>query len=419
MRKKILIDIAKALLFARWKQTMVAAIGVSFSIAMFITLLSFMSGLNGLLDGLILNRTPHVKLYNDIKPSQNQPINLKPEFAKAHNFITSIKSSSNRQAIYNSGAIMNSLKKDSRVLGFAPKLTAQVFFNDGDIDITGAMNGIDPVAESSLFHFNEYVTSGSSQDLVKVSNSIIMGKGLAEKLLVGLDDMVQVTTSKGERFQLKVVGIFQSGLKDFDNTQSYAAINTVQKVLAQPNDYLTELQVKLNDITLAPALAKEYAKLYQIDAEDIQTANSQFETGSSIRTLISYSVGITLLIVAGFGIYNILNMMIFEKMDSIAILKATGFSGLDVKNIFIYIALSIGIVGGLVGLLVGFILSSIIDQIPFNTASLPTITTYPINHNPYFYLIGIIFSLVTTYLAGWFPARKASQIDPVIIIRGK
>src|SRR5881227_3233545 len=87
--------------------------------------------------------------------------------------------------------------------------------------------------------------------------------------------------------------------------------------------------------------------------EDFQTANSQFETGTFIRTLISYTVGIVLLIVAGFGIYNILNMMIYEKMDSIAILKATGFSGRDVKMIFLIIALSIGFFGGLTGLLLG------------------------------------------------------------------
>ena len=234
-----------------------------------------------------------------------------------------------------------------------------------------------------------------------------------------MGDVVQMTTSKGDRFQLKVVGLFQSGIKDFDDVQSYASIGTVQKLLSVPNDYITSIQVKLKDITQAPAVAKEYEQLFQTDAEDIQTANSQFETGSSIRTLISYSVGITLLIVAGFGIYNILNMMIFEKMDSIAILKATGFSGTDVKSIFIYIAISIGIFGGLMGLFFGFGLSAMIDQIPFNTPSLPTIKTYPINYNPRFYIIGIVFSFITTYFAGFFPARKASKIDPVVIIRGK
>jgi lipoprotein-releasing system permease protein len=61
----------------------------------------------------------------------------------------------------------------------------------------------------------------------------------------------------------------------------------------------------------------------------------------------------------------------------------------------------------------------VIDQIPFNTPSLPTIETYPVNYNPYFYIIGGIFALITTYFAGYFPSRKASKMDPVTIIRGK
>jgi lipoprotein-releasing system permease protein len=172
-------------------------------------------------------------------------------------------------------------------------------------------------------------------------------------------------------------------------------------------------------VNIAPAVAKEYQAKYNIQAEDIQTANSQFETGTFIRTLISYVVGITLLIVAGFGIYNILNMMIYEKMDTIAILKATGFSGKDVRRIFLFIALSIGFFGGIVGLLLGYSLSAVIDAIPFNTPALPTIKTYPINYNPVYYFIAISFALVTTWLAGLFPSAKAGRVDPVVIIRGK
>ena len=108
-----------------------------------------------------------------------------------------------------------------------------------------------------------------------------------------------------------------------------------------------------------------------------------------------------------------------KKMDSIAILKATGFSGADVKRIFLSIAVSIGLFGGCLGLILGFVFCLLIDQIPFVTAALPTITTYPVNYNPVYYIIGITFSIVTTYLAGYFPARKASKIDPVVIIRGK
>jgi lipoprotein-releasing system permease protein len=112
-------------------------------------------------------------------------------------------------------------------------------------------------------------------------------------------------------------------------------------------------------------------------------------------------------------------MMIYEKMDSIAILKATGFSGSDVKWIFISLSLIIGIVGGLFGLLFGFTLSNIIDNIPFETASLPTIKTYPIDYKYTYYVIGFTFAVCTTTIAGLFPALKASKIDPVEIIRGK
>ena len=419
MKNNLIFRIAKALLLARLKQTMVAAVGVTFSIMMFITLLGFMTGLNDLLDGLILNRTAHVRLFKEIKPSNVQPIDMSKNYISSYNFVESVKSGSPRKEIYNSGAIMQAVKQDERVLGVAPKIVAPVFFNDGTIEITGTISGIDIDVESKLFFFNDYVTKGNPTDLKNVSNSIILGKGLADKLLANIGDVVIVTTGQGERFSLKVVGYFQSGLLELDKVQSYASIATTQKLLGKSNNYITDIQIKLKDINLAPMLAKEYADVFQVDAEDIQTANAQFETGSSVRSIISYAVGITLLVVAGFGIYNILNMMIFEKMDSIAILKATGFSGKDVKRIFTVIALSIGIVGGMLGLLFGLFLSMGIDQIPFNTASLPTVKTYPINYSIAFYFIGGIFSLITTYFAGYFPAKKASKIDPVVIIRGK
>lgn len=419
MKYKLILDVAKSLLLARWRQTMVAAVGVTFGITMFVTLLSFMSGLNDLLDGLIINRTPHIRLYNEIEPNKFQPIDRSDKYNKHYNFISSVKPKIERLDIYNNGEIMRVIKKDQRVLGIAPKITAQVFYNVGPIDLTGVINGIDVEAENKLFMFSDYVTEGNYIDLKNTPNSIILGKGAADKMMADIGDMIQVTTTKGERIQLKVVGIFQSGLMDIDKVNSYASIITTQKLLGESNNYITDIQVKLKDILLAPAIAKEYAGLFDVEAMDIQTANSQFETGSSVRTIISYAVGVTLLIVAGFGIYNILNMMIYEKMDSIAILKATGFSGKDVNAVFISIALTIGIFGGMMGLLCGLGLSGIIDTIPFNTAALPTIKTFPINYNPKFYLIATIFSIVTTYFAGYFPARKASSIDPVIIIRGK
>lgn len=419
MKKGLISKIAFALLTARLRQTVIAAIGVTFSITMFVALLSFMNGLNGLLDNMVLNRTPHIRLFNEIKPTEVQPINLSEKFLASHHFISSVRPGTSRKEIYDVDAIISTLRNDSSVRGVAPKLTAQVFYNIGPIEMTGVLNGIDVISEQNLFFFNDYIVEGRALDLQNVSNSIILGKNAADKMLAKVGDIIQVTSISGDQFPLKVVGLFQSGLAEIDKVQSYASLRTTQNILGKGSSYITDLQIKLYDMSLAPAKAKRYRSLFRCDAEDIQTANAQFETGSSVRTLISYAVGITLLIVSGFGIYNILNMMIYEKMDTIAILKATGFSGRDVKKIFIFIALSIGFFGGLAGLVFGFLLSKIIDNIPFVTAALPSVHTYPIDYNPRYYIIATIFSLVTTYAAGWFPARKASKIDPVIIIRGK
>lgn len=418
MNFKLIFNIAIHLLKARLKQTIVAAVGVTFGIAMFIALVSFMNGLNDLLDGLMLNRTAHVRLYNEIKPTLKQPIELSEKYKNSTNFISSIKPKDRGKAIYNSQAIINYLKQDNRIIDVAPKINVPVFFNSGTIEISGVINGIDVLPEEKLFKISDYVIEGKVADLIQ-NNSIIIGKGLADKMLLAVGDMIKVTSAKGNLASLKIVGISQFGIAEYDNTMSYTSLATAQKLLGESTNYVTDIQVKLFDITTAPSVAVEFQNKFEIDAIDYQTANSQFETGSTVRSIISYAVGVVLLIVAGFGIYNILNMMIFEKMDSIAILKATGFSGNDVKWIFILLALIIGLVGGVFGLIFGFVFSSIIDVIPFETASLPTIKTYPINFNPLFYVIGIVFALLTTIIAGLFPALKASKIDPVEIIRGK
>jgi lipoprotein-releasing system permease protein len=418
MNYKLILNIAIHLLRARLKQTIVAAVGVTFSIAMFIALVSFMNGLNDLLDGLMLNKTPHVRLYNEVKPSQNQPVLLSKKYKNNTNFINSIKPKDRGKSIYDSKKIIQDLKLDKRIIDVAAKINAPVFFNSGTIEIAGVINGIEIEHEEKLFKISENIIDGNVADLAQ-ANSIIIGKGLSDKMLLVKGDNINITSSRGNVSMLKVVGISQVGIAEIDNTFSYTSLATAQKLLNKPVNYITDIQIKLFDMKSAPAVAIELHDKYEVDTIDYQTANAQFETGSTVRTIISYAVGLVLLLVAGFGIYNILNMMIYEKMDTIAILKATGFSGSDVKWVFIALSLIIGIVGGLFGLLFGFIFSSIINIIPFKTASLPTVKTYPINYDVIYYIISMVFALFTTTIAGLFPALKASKVDPVEIIRGK
>ena len=416
---KVILNIAKTHLLTKIKQTATAALGVTFGIGAYITLVSFMTGLNGMLDDLILNQTPHVHIFNEIEPSKKQPVDLYYELKNTFNVVHSIKPKQSQKRIHNALPIIKYLEKDTQVRGATPQIKEQFFYISGSIELGGNITGIDITKEVQLFNFKDYIVKGNPHALKNNDNGILLGAGIAKKMSLDVGDRVQISTIKGNVFPLKIVGLFQSGITDIDNIQSFANIKTVQRILGKAENYITDINVKLYDIKNAVPLSQKIEKQFKLKAIDINTANAQFETGTTIRNLITYAVSITLLIVAGFGIYNILNMLIYEKMNDIAILKATGFSGKDVQLIFMSQAMIIGTVGGVFGLLIGAILSTIIDQIPFGTEALPTVTTYPINHNLWFYVIGITFAMISTFLAGYLPARKAKKIDPVKIIRGQ
>jgi lipoprotein-releasing system permease protein len=168
----------------------------------------------------------------------------------------------------------------------------------------------------------------------------------------------------------------------------------------------------------APFAKSLKTELPSLRVEDWQAANASILAGEKIRDIMTGVISFTLLLVAGFGIYNIMNMNIINKMKDIAILKATGFQGKDITAIFLFQSLIIGILGGLLGLLVGFIFCYLLSKTPFPEGSFIRIDTYPVNFIPLHYVLGILFGFLTTLFAGFFPALKASKIDPVSILRG-
>lgn len=416
---KVIISIARIHLLSRLKQTSVAALGVTFGIGAYITLVCFMTGLNKMLDDLILNQTPHIHIYNEIEPSKRQPISLYDKVENSLKVVHSIKPKQSQKKIHNALPIMQYLNENKLVKGAIPQIKTQIFYIAGSIELGGNLTGFRPLDEARLFNFQNYIVKGSAFDLHKNDDGILLGAGIAKKMSLDVGDRVQISTINGDVFPLKIVGLYQSGIADIDAIQSFANLKTVQRILGEAENYITDINVKLFDIDVAFDMSKQIEKQFELKAVDIKTANAQFETGTTIRNMITYAVSFTLLLVAGFGIYNILNMFIYEKMNDIAILKATGFSGKDVQYIFMSQALIIGIVGGLLGLLVGLALTNIINNVPFETEALPTIKTFPVNFNPWFYAIGITFALISTFFAGYLPAKKAKRIDPVQIIRGQ
>jgi len=127
------------------------------------------------------------------------------------------------------------------------------------------------------------------------------------------------------------------------------------------------------------------------------------------------AVSLTIIIVAGFGIYNIMNMTVNEKIKEIAILKAMGFGGNDVIQIFLTQAIIIGLFGGISGTVLGFGIATIVSLIPFEMA---TMDSLPMNFNTVDYVTAFAFGIIVTVIAGYLPAKKAAEVDPVEIIRG-
>jgi lipoprotein-releasing system permease protein len=186
-------------------------------------------------------------------------------------------------------------------------------------------------------------------------------------------------------------------------------------LLNKNSDFASDILVNINDRNKTDNLLKKISHLFPYQLETWQVANQQLVAASQLRSIVAIAVSLTILLVAGFGIYNIMNMTVSEKIKEIAILKAMGFSGGDIKTIFLTQAAIIGLAGSVVGILLGYAISSIINQVPFKIAGL---TTLPMDYKPEDFIMAVLFGIVTTLIAGYLPSRKASKIDPVIIIRG-
>src|SRR3989338_2075615 len=155
MKFKIILSIAKTHLLSRKKQSIIAALGVTFGIGAYIILMSFMTGLNGLLDGLILNRTPHVHLYNEDTPSQHQPIDRSPLYKDQVAFVFSVKPLKKRKQIHNALPIMHLLRESPEVKGVTQQVQAQAFYLAGSTQLNGILLGVDVIAETQLYNLGD------------------------------------------------------------------------------------------------------------------------------------------------------------------------------------------------------------------------------------------------------------------------
>ena len=414
MKISVNTEIAITYLSSRKKQTAVAAMGVMFGISMFIFMQSLMKGTNDYFEKSSFSTTPHIRLYSENKVADAHMLNgyLKDNSVK---LLTNPKQLLQSEGLTNPYGIIQNIKRNPQVANVTPQVTATVIYTSGSVNLNGTVAGVNIDEEDKMFDVQSNMKEGDLHDVNRVNNGLLIGKGIADKLSLHVGDNITVRAGTGNAVIMRVVGIYATTIKQIDETKSYANIVQAQNLLGKDRSYVTDIKVNLKDYNNAPAAAREMETITGYKAEDWVQSNEQLKAAFKIRAIILNSVIGVILLVAGFGIYNILNMTIYEKIKEIAILKATGFSGPSVVSIFLQQAIYIGLMGGIVGVLVGFGITFMVSRIYIGAGTLKYLPmSFYIPH----YVEAVCFGILTTIAAGFFPARKASKVDPVTIIRG-
>lgn len=413
MKVGINTEIAFTYVFGRLKQTFVAALGVTFGITMFIFMNSLITGTNQWSEEVMLSTTPHVRLYSDNKLTSNHMLN---DYigGKTINLISNPQMIESENRIINPDAVVAQLKKNKSITAISKQVSTEIIYRNGNVQENGTLFGVNILEQDKMFNITSTLIAGNIQDLVNNPSGIIIGSGLANKLNLYKGDYINVSSSNIIK-RLEVVGIFKTTVKTIDNSKCYTNIAIVQQLMQKDRTYITDIYINLKNYYTATQEAKKIQALSGYRSESWQASNEQSIAGKKIRDIIANSMVITILVVAGFGIYNILNMVIYEKIKEIAILKANGFRGKDVIGIFIRQALIIGMFGSIAGLLFGWLLSFLISKIYIG---LGNVNYLPITFYLRHYIQGAAFGIITSFFAGYIPAVKASKVDPVLIIRG-
>lgn len=400
--------ISKTYIFSNKKLTAVAVLGVLLGMSVYIFMNSLLVGFDKSSNTSIFRNTSHIRVYKDDEISKVLPKNATKNF-----IIVNPKVVPNNNTIINPKLILETILKQKGVTVAAPQVITNVFYNNGKSQISGLSVGIKPDEANRMYDIKSFMVEGKFDLLKSNPNGIIIGSGIAEKMNVTISDNINLTSSKSVNRTFKIIGIFKTNNSATDKTKSYINLSASQQLLKQGKFYITDINVNVTDPEKAENVAIKLTQITGYKAEGWKQANETIMATNKMRKMIITFVSLTILLVAGFGIYNILNMTVSQKINDIAILKAIGFKGKDVIWIFVTQAISIGIMGVIGGILVAIILITILKRVYLGG----DIGYFPIDYEPAKFIQGIVVGLVITFFAGYIPAKKAANIDPVEILR--
>ncbi|WP_394750937.1 ABC transporter permease [Spongiimicrobium salis] len=397
---RVNLFIAYQYLISRKKQSILATIGVLLGVSIFIVMISFMTGVNDFLDDAVFNGSPDIIVGTKAKASSKKGI-LGTRLA----------------ALENVDDILTRIGKDSNVQAFSRQLISPAILISETQQFPISINGVSPEREEKMVDLDRRLVQGQGFQSLQKKSSILLGVSLAERLQVGKGDTLTIILPNGARKALEVSGTFSFGITTVDNLRTYIHIETAQQLLNEPS-LINHIHIKLKDRKDTQLKNKLLADWDNITVSDWKDSNKTIVIGNKVRNVLTWSISFALLLVAGFGIYNILNITVIQKRKDIAVLKTMGYTAKDIVFIFLVQSFLIGFTGAVLGILLGYGISYAISITPLETSDFLIADTYPVTFVPLFYVLGAVFGVLTALFAGYFPSRKASRVDPVTIIRG-
>lgn len=408
----LLADIAYTHIRGRGRQTLVSIAGVTLGVGFAIGMAALMQGSQDEFVGTLIDAMPHVQVTDEQRTPPVQP---------AERAFDAVAFQGLRPEDDIRG-ILNPVAAIARLRGWVPGALSAGLSLQGVARYGGAergvqIMGVEPRDALRVSAIGEDMVAGRFEELDAAGFLAVLGDRLAERLVVGLGDSLRLTTATGVARQFKVVGLFHTGVVASDEGLVYVRLKSAQ-VLAGRQNAVNDIRIRLADPNAANLIAARAEEMLGYKSVSWQEANEDLLEAFQIRNIIMYTVVGAILVVAGFGIFNIVSIITHEKARDIAILKSLGFREADIRAIFLAEGALMGLAGSLFGSALGYALTSIMGGIEFEIQHQTEVTHLPVTYNWVHYAIASSLAVGAATIAGYLPARKASKGNPVDIIRG-
>jgi lipoprotein-releasing system permease protein len=407
------LTIAAAHLAGRRRQTLVSVLGVALGVGVFIAVTGLMAGFQEFFRNQMIESNPHVVITDEVRRPAPQPLSmLHPEAAVA---VSRILPRDPVRGIANAGEILAALQAMEGVAA-APALRGQMLLRRAGRDYAVSAIGIDPAQEMRVTTLQKDIKEGSLEALSTRTDGIVLGRPLAEKMGAALGDTVAVATAAGGETALRIVGIFSTGVEQQDLAQVYVALTRQQSMQGRPR-VVNAIHIRLADISRSREIAALAEGRWGYKAAPWEETFSRILEVFVLQNIIIYGSTGSILLVAGFGIFNIISTVVGEKARDIAIMRSIGMPRASVVATFVIEGIAVGLMGVAAGWLLGWAGASFIQTFPVPGSEDPN-QTLTVSQTVFSYGVAAGIALVSAVAAAWIPARKAARTDPLAIIRG-